>query len=294
MEVISDPDEEAWIEDFLALEDEDEEDEAWIDDLLAQERDEESFYLRHRGDSKCVRNMFGERVCVALKAVGDRRLILHINDTPMQTRNLYVAKSRLVPHQWGLFANRQFRAGDDIVAYDGDRVSAQAFDEDKRYRQGGYFLAYPDTHVRDLRGRRQKHQRHLAIVGINAYPYVARNPLQRLAGFANHAAQPNAATEPRFTAGGEQLVLKLVALRDLVAGDEILWDYGDAYWDGDFIPVEVEQEKRMRLTASPPTGCWYCNKENRSLLVEASASPGLFCNAYCQRHFYFTILSSVK
>jgi SET domain-containing protein len=208
-----------------------------VEEVKDVKREHQSFYIKHRGREYEKRNMFGQTITLELKEEKNL-LVLHINGQPMMTTKLYVAKSRLVPRQWGLFAARRFSKGDDLVSYDGDKISQEMFDQNERFRAEGYFLRYPENYISERRGKRKKGEKNLVTVGINAYPYVMKNPLKRLAGFANHSSQPNAETEPRYNAG-DDLVLKLVALKDIKRGEEILWNYGSDYWGGDFTPVDL-------------------------------------------------------
>ncbi|PJE64314.1 MAG: hypothetical protein COU90_02585 [Candidatus Ryanbacteria bacterium CG10_big_fil_rev_8_21_14_0_10_43_42] len=99
-----------------------------------------------------------------------------------------------------LFTKREFKKGDFVIEYTGEKISDAEAD-----RRGGKYLFTINTKW-TLDAKDHKH----------------------LARYINHACKPNCETDER---GGRILIF---ATRTIKPGEEITYDYGEEYFD-DFI-----------------------------------------------------------
>jgi len=103
----------------------------------------------------------------------------------------------------GLFANEPFRAGERIIEYTGERISAEEAD-----RRGGRYLFHVDAeHAIDASGR------------------------EHLARYINHACRPNC--EARQV--GRRIFI--YAKRAIELGEELTYRYGGVYFRTFIAPV---------------------------------------------------------
>lgn len=110
------------------------------------------------------------------------------------TRKVIARKSRL--HGMGLFAARDLKAGERLIEYKG-----------KRYGKGEY-PAMGDDGITKFLGLSDG-------TGIDGTGWAA---------LANHSCDPNCELQEELDARGK-LHAWLFTLRDIEAGEELLWDY---------------------------------------------------------------------
>ena len=143
-------------------------------------------------------------------------------------RGLIVRSSEI--HAAGCYTLRRIRNGERVCEYDGPRMSKTVADE-----------RYADRHVTYLFGYGTKD---MVIDGFGA------------AMFMNHCCEPNCETEE------EEERIFVVALRDIAAGEELVYEYN--LWDSDeatqdcycgkakcrgtmFSPGEVERREELKM-----------------------------------------------
>ncbi|USN87512.1 MAG: SET domain-containing protein [Candidatus Nomurabacteria bacterium] len=99
----------------------------------------------------------------------------------------------------GLFANRDFKKGDFIIEYTGEKIS-----EDEANRRGGkYLFELNDEWTIDAKGR------------------------ENLARYINHSCKPN--SKPEIDDKEEHIFI--YATKKIKVGDEITYNYGKWYLD---------------------------------------------------------------
>jgi hypothetical protein len=141
--------------------------------------------------------------------------------------SIYVKESLVKGAGGGLFAGKRFRGGECITKYVGRRVPSRNLS--REVMQRGYVVrsssGYVDTHnasgrlrlrggeVVDTHHYSQREWARLETVGV---AWEGRGSLAR---FANHSNTPNARIKG----------LRILAKRDVIAGDEITVNYGPAY-----------------------------------------------------------------
>jgi len=103
----------------------------------------------------------------------------------------------------GLFANVMFAAGERVIEYTGERISAEEADR----RRGRYLFHIDAGHVLDARGR------------------------EHLARYINHACRPNC--EARVVG----LRIFICARRAIAVGEELTLHYGRVYFRAFIAPV---------------------------------------------------------
>lgn len=163
----------------------------------------------------------------------DRTGILHINGVPMWTESFYVTYSLIPGVEWGLFANKTLKPSNQrpILEYKGRLIKEQSKSFKKALKRG-YLIKFSE-HT-----RREERARSNPVVGIEAYPYVKTGALERIGGFANHGTgeDANVRTDEqtyldRGNGDGPRFYrIYMYARRVINRDEEILWDYGDAYW----------------------------------------------------------------
>jgi uncharacterized protein len=99
----------------------------------------------------------------------------------------------------GLFAAQEFKRGDFIIEYTGERIS----EEEANRRGGKYLFTVTPTLTIDGKGRK------------NTARYI------------NHSCAPNAEAE----LDEEELTIRILARRRILPGEEITYDYGKEYWN---------------------------------------------------------------
>ncbi len=119
---------------------------------------------------------------------------------PARTNNEWAHAAPSAIHGRGLWARRDIPAGTDVVEYDGPRVEAGT-------------------------GRRMAREGNAYVFRLNRRECVDGSVPWNLARFANHACDPNCASEIR--AGR----IWLKTLRPLAKNEEITYDYGYSFRD---------------------------------------------------------------
>ncbi|MCF7815902.1 MAG: SET domain-containing protein [Candidatus Pacebacteria bacterium] len=99
----------------------------------------------------------------------------------------------------GLFATTEFKKGDFIIEYTGERIS----DEEANRRGGRYLFILNKKNVIDGKGRENK------------------------ARYINHSCKPNA--EAEFDE--DDMKIRILARRLIKSGEEITYDYGKEFWN---------------------------------------------------------------
>ena len=99
----------------------------------------------------------------------------------------------------GLFATRDFKRGELIIEYIGEKISTKEADR----RGGKYLFSVTDEITIDGKGR------------------------NNIARYVNHSCHPNAEAET----DDEELRIFIRAKKRINAGEEICYDYGPEYWD---------------------------------------------------------------
>lgn len=127
----------------------------------------------------------------------------------MQTTKKFEAKktaSKEVPYVvkrskagLGLFATKEYKRGDPIIEYTGEKIS----EEEANRRGGKYLFTITDKVTIDGKGR------------------------ENTARYINHSCAPNAEAER----DEEKLIVRILAKRRIMPGEEIFYDYGKEYWD---------------------------------------------------------------
>ena len=145
-----------------------------------------------------------------------------------------IVKSSAI-HAAGCYTTRPIRKGRRICEYDGPRMSKAEADE-----------RYADRHVTYLFGYGERDR---VIDGFGT------------AMFMNHCCEPNCETEE------EDERIFVVALRDIAAGEELVYEYN--LWDSDdasqdcfcgkprcrgtmFSPAEVERREKLHAPPAKP------------------------------------------
>ncbi len=98
----------------------------------------------------------------------------------------------------GLFACADFKKGDFIIEYTGEHITHEESDR----RGGKYLFILDDKTVIDGKGR------------------------ENTARYANHSCKPNAEGE----VDEEEQKVRILAKKNIKAGEEITYDYGKDYW----------------------------------------------------------------
>lgn len=99
----------------------------------------------------------------------------------------------------GLFATKEFKRGDFIIEYTGERIT----DEESNRRGGKYLFVLDKETVID--GKRREHT----------------------ARYINHSCKPNAEAE----IDEDARKVNILAKRKIIPGEEITYDYGKEYWE---------------------------------------------------------------
>ncbi len=99
----------------------------------------------------------------------------------------------------GLFALREYKRGDFIIQYTGEKIS----EEEANRRGGKYLFTVTDKITIDGKGR------------------------ENTARYINHSCAPNAEAER----DEDDLIVRISAKRRIMPGEEIFYDYGKEYWN---------------------------------------------------------------
>lgn len=160
-----------------------------------------------------------------------KKEVMFINDEPIYTDSFYVAPSAIPDAEFGLFANKSFKKSSKvpILEYRGLLLTERTSGLKKRLDRG-YTIAFSSYTVQAQTGRNR-------VVGIDAYPYELGVGVERIGGFANHSntIQNTVTKETTHLDSDDEdasdyYKMFMYAIKDINVDDEILWDYGDAYW----------------------------------------------------------------
>ena len=150
--------------------------------------------------------------------------ILVIYGQTMRTRDVYVRAAKKQSRGNGLYAAREFKKGETIVEYDGVRVRESQEDRVSELERDYAVEIFCPSTCREGRERTDP------VTLIVAYPYVKKDALRRIAGFANHKTHGhNARTYPDFDLDTGETVAFLVANARIPRDAQITWDYGKEY-----------------------------------------------------------------
>lgn len=111
----------------------------------------------------------------------------------------------------GLFANKEYKRGDFIIEYTGEKIS----EEEANRRGGKYLFTVTDEVTIDGKGR------------------------ENTARYINHSCIPNAEAEK----DEDKLIVRILAKRHIMPGEEIFYDYGKEYWNEHIKPYGCRCEK---------------------------------------------------
>lgn len=192
-------------------------------------------YSTHYGITKSLGLGIGTHgdITISVAPYKDKSAVVFINDEPMYTDSFYVSNSLIEGAQFGLFANKAFKKSLNvpILEYRGLELREKTPKLKERLKRG-YTIRFSSNTVNAQKGRNR-------LIGIDAYPYELGVGLERIGGFANHSNTAQNAVTHEMTHmdsddedAGEFYKMFMYALRDIKPDDEILWDYGDAYWTG--------------------------------------------------------------
>jgi hypothetical protein len=181
-------------------------------------------------------------VHVTVAPYEDKDEVLFINGEAMMNDNVYVTRSLIPGAEWGLFANRDFKRGTQILEYKGRLITGVLPKKElKEVMERGYLIKFGENTMAEERRKGSPYQRKKdPIIGIEAYPYVDEDgeAMERIGGFANggEGARVNAQTyevtymDAVYEDGEPPYRLYMYASKYIPEGGEILWDYGKGYW----------------------------------------------------------------
>ena len=146
-----------------------------------------------------LREKFSKHIPVPVSSVRERL------EWTRETCHRRLAAGRSSIHGWGVFARRNILSGDFVIEYIGEEISIDMANKRE--------LAYSKS-----------------VVGIGTYMFATSERLVidataagNMAQLINHSCEPNCFSRV-VTCGDKQRVV-ISALRDIVAGEELTYDY---------------------------------------------------------------------
>lgn len=197
----------------------------------------------------------------------------------MENENFYISFSKLGKMAgWGLFSKKKIYAKPKtpkrLIKYQGEYLTLKSLREKLRKKENNFIVSFSGTAIE------YQHKKN-PYIAVDANPYITDNPLERLAGFANHleGEYKNAISLEYFGSNIEKeeeyvkeygVESYLWAIHDIKEDDEIFWDYGKQYWRD--IPganlIIFEGDPNEKKLSSPPLSTIFTNSYDIKIPIE--------------------------